>query len=308
MPTPSSIAAGCGGSSPSGACCRLAGHRRRGRHRRGMRARHRRLRRYGLHRARDHQRPDPHRPPARRGAGAARKSTGASAVIVHINSPGGTTAGLRGTAQLVDAAARRRSRWWSSSTGSRLRAAISRRWAPITSWRRDLAGRLDRRDVPVSEFHRLLKTLGIKVEEIKSSPLKAAPIGLRAHQPGGPRRDRVDRDGLLRLVQGLVQSAATSTTRRSRRWRTAASSPAGRRWRSSSSTSSATRGRLSPGWPRRTKIDPKTPVRDFRLSDRFSDLPSCILRRSAARCRWIGRACAALRGTGARSGHRATQP
>ena len=46
------------------------------------------------HRAHQDPGPDPQQPGARRGAGAAGKSS-ARAVIVHIDSPGGTTAGLR---------------------------------------------------------------------------------------------------------------------------------------------------------------------------------------------------------------------
>ena len=80
----------------------------------------------------------------------------------------------------------------------------------------------------------LLKTIGVQVEKIKSSPLKAAPSGYRADQPGGARRRRGDRQGFLRLVQAAwCATAATSIRSCCRRCRTAGCSPAGRRSSSS---------------------------------------------------------------------------
>ena len=160
-----------------------AGARSRGRGERSPRPRR-------LHRPRQDRRAHPRRQRARRGARAARRSRSAKAVIVHIDSPGGTTAGSE---QLHDAlrGSRPRSRWWWSSTGSRPRAAISRRWRPTTSWRRStsLVGSIGVL-FQYPNVTELLKTVGVKVEEIKSSPLKAAPERLRADQPGGARRDR----------------------------------------------------------------------------------------------------------------------
>ena len=102
------------------------------------------------------------------------------------------------------------------------------------------------------EFQRALKTLGIKVEEIKSSPLKAAPNGFEPTSPGGARGDRGDRHGFLCLVPRPGEDAPPARRRRrSNASPTGASSPAARASRSSSSTSSATSGRRSPGWPRR---------------------------------------------------------
>ena len=57
------------------------------------------------------------------------------------------------------------------------------------------------------------------------------------------------------------------------------------------------------------KIDPKTPVRDYRLRDRFGDLP--FLHTAAITLLDGGRArhdCPAVRGTGRGPGHRAAQP
>ena len=52
---------------------------------------------------------------------------------------------------------------------------------------------------------KLLDTVGVKVETIKSSPLKASPNGLRADQRGGARRDQFGGGRFLRLVQGTGQ-------------------------------------------------------------------------------------------------------
>ena len=40
-------------------------------------------------------------------------------------------------------------------------------------------------------FTELLKTVGVKVEEVKSSPLKAAPNGFEPTSPGGARGARL---------------------------------------------------------------------------------------------------------------------
>ena len=78
-------------------------------------------------------------------------------------------------------------------------------------------------------FSDLMKTVGVKVEEIKSSPLKAAPSVFEPTSAGSPRRDRGARDGFLRLVQEVwcatTASWMAATLARSP---TAASSPAAR--------------------------------------------------------------------------------
>ena len=57
-------------------------------------------------------------------------------------------------------------------------------------------------------FSELLKTVGVKVEEVKSSPLKAAPNGFRADQPGSARGPRRAGEGFLCLVPRPGEGAA----------------------------------------------------------------------------------------------------
>ena len=100
-------------------------------------------------------------------------------------------------------------------------------------------------------FADLLDKIGVKVEAVKSTPLKAAPNGFEPTSPEAARGARCDRQGFLRLVQRPGEGSPPPDDSELRRWPTAASSPATRRSTSSSSTSSATSGRRSPGWPRR---------------------------------------------------------
>ena len=67
-------------------------------------------------------------------------------------------------------------------------------------------------------FAELLKTLGVKVEEIKSSPLKAAPNGFEPTTPEARAAIEAIVIGLLRLVpRAGAGRAASSTTRRCER-------------------------------------------------------------------------------------------
>ena len=80
----------------------------------------------------------------------------------------------------------------------------------------------------------LLKTIGVKIEEIKSSPLKAAPNGYRADQPGGARRHRGAGQGQLCLVPRHGEGPPQAGRRDARSASpTAACSPGGRASRSS---------------------------------------------------------------------------
>ena len=148
----------------------------------------------------------------------------------------------------------------------------------------------------------LLKTLGVKIEEIKSSPLKAAPNGFEPTSPGSARGDRgrssrtpmpgssglvkarrqLDDEMLQRVADGRVFT--------------------GRQGIPLKLVDELGDERTAIAWLAKEKnIDPKTPVRDYRLRDRLSDLP--FLHTAAivtASTRWgLGRSRAASR-TGVR--------
>ena len=119
----------------------------------------------------------------------------------------------------------------------------------------------------------LLKTIGVKVEEIKSSPLKAAPSGFEPTSPEaraavesivmdsyawfrGLVRDRRQLDGALleRVSDGRVFT--------------------GRQAIELKLIDALGDEQTAIDWLAKEKnIDAKTPVRDYRLTPRFSDLP-----------------------------------
>jgi len=106
-----------------------------------------------------------------------------AAVVVHINSPGGTTAGSE---QLYDSLTRLKAKKpmvvvveGLAASGGYIAAIASDH---IVAQQSSLVGSIGVlfQYPNVSE---LLKTLGVKVEEVKSSPLKAAPNGFEPTSP-----------------------------------------------------------------------------------------------------------------------------
>ncbi len=106
-----------------------------------------------------------------------------SAVIVHINSPGGTTAGSE---QLYDALTRLKAKKplvvvveGLAASGGYIAAIASDH---IIAQQSSLVGSIGVL-FQFPNFSELLKTVGVKVEEVKSSPLKAAPNGFEPTSP-----------------------------------------------------------------------------------------------------------------------------
>ncbi len=101
----------------------------------------------------------------------------AAAVVVHINSPGGTTAGSE---QLYDSLMRLKAKKpmvvvveGLAASGGYITAIASDH---IVAQQSSLVGSIGVL-FQFPNFGELLKTVGVKVEEVKSSPLKAAPNG-----------------------------------------------------------------------------------------------------------------------------------
>src|SRR6202795_336938 len=130
----------------------------------------------------------------------------AAAVIVHINSPGGTTAGSE---QLYDALVRLKAK--------KPVVVVVEGLAASGGYIAGAAGQhnIDRQSSLVGSigvlfqfpnFSDLLKTVGVKVEEVKSSPLKAAPNG---YEPTSPEA-RAALDSLVKdsyaWFRGLVKA------------------------------------------------------------------------------------------------------
>jgi protease-4 len=130
----------------------------------------------------------------------------APAVIVHINSPGGTTAGSE---QLYDALMRLKAKKpmvvvvdGLCASGGYIAALASDH---IVAQQTALVGSIGVL-FQYPNFTDLLKTVGVKVEEVKSSPLKAAPNGF---EPTSPEA-RAALDALVKdsyaWFRGLVQT------------------------------------------------------------------------------------------------------
>jgi protease-4 len=107
----------------------------------------------------------------------------APAVIVHINSPGGTTAGSE---QLYDALLRLKAKKpivvvveGLAASGGYIAALASDH---IVAQQSSLVGSIGVL-FQFPNFTGLLKTVGVQVEEVKSSPLKAAPNGFEPTSP-----------------------------------------------------------------------------------------------------------------------------
>src|SRR5437763_3540449 len=111
------------------------------------------------------------------------EKSSAAAVIVHINSPGGTTAGSE---QLYDALMRLKAKKPLVVVVEGLAASVGYITAIaadyIVAQQSSLVGSIGVL-FQFPNFTELMKTVGIKVEEIKSSPLKAAPNGFEPTSP-----------------------------------------------------------------------------------------------------------------------------
>lgn len=111
------------------------------------------------------------------------EKSNAAAVVVHINSPGGTTAGSE---QLYDALLRLKAKKpmvvvveGLAASGGYIAALASDH---IIAQQSSLVGSIGVL-FQIPNFSELLKTVGVKVEEVKSSPLKAAPNGYEPTSP-----------------------------------------------------------------------------------------------------------------------------
>jgi protease-4 len=111
------------------------------------------------------------------------EKSAAAGVVVHINSPGGTTAGSE---QLYDALARLKAKKplvvvveGLAASGGYIAALASDQ---IIARQSSLVGSIGVL-FQYPNFGELLKNVGVKVEEVKSSPLKAAPNGFEPTSP-----------------------------------------------------------------------------------------------------------------------------
>ena len=200
------------------------------------------------------------------------RSTTAQAVVVHVDSPGGTTAGSQ---QLYDALIRLKGKkpmvvvvdGLAASGGYIAALAADHIVAKETSLVGSIGVLFQYPDV--SE---LLKTIGIKVESIRSSPLKAAPSG---YEPTSPEARAAVEAVVLdtyawfqRLVQAR-RSMEQPLLERVSDGRVFT----GRQGLELKLIDALGDERTAVAWLEKEKnIQPDTPVRDYKLDSRLSDL------------------------------------
>jgi protease-4 len=201
------------------------------------------------------------------------RSSLARAVIVHVDSPGGTTAGSE---QLYDSLSRLRDKKpvvivvdSLAASGAYITALAGDH---IVAQQTSLVGSIGVL-FQYPNFAELLDKIGVKVEGVKSSPLKAAPNGFEPTSPEAKAAlESIIKDSYA-WFKGLVQD---------------------RRHLSDSELQTVSDGRVFTGhqaiglklvdelgderaalaWLAKEKnVDAKLPVRDYELRGRFSDLP-----------------------------------
>src|SRR6266540_7073722 len=198
--------------------------------------------------------------------------SGAKAVIVHVDSPGGTTAGAE---QLYDVLRRVAAQKPMvvvidslAASGGYIAAMSADRTVAQGSSLVGSIGVL----IQYPNFGDLLKTIGVKVEEVKSSPLKAAPNGFEPTSPEARAAIESIVKDTYAWFRGLVQD---------------------RRHLDAASLDRVADGRIFTGrqaielklvdelgdeqsavdWLAKEKsIDPKLRIMDWQLRPRFSDL------------------------------------
>lgn len=208
------------------------------------------------------------------------EKSSAAAVIVHINSPGGTTAGSE---QLFDALTRLKAKKplvvvveGLAASGGYIAALASDQ---IIAQQTSLVGSIGVL-FQIPNVSDLLKTVGVKVEEVKSSPLKAAPNG---YEPTSPEA-RAALDALVKdsyaWFRGLVKDRrnmddATLQTVADGRVFT------GRQAVGLKLVDQLGDEKTAIAWlVAQKKVGADVPVRDFRLAPRFGDMT--FLRATAA--------------------------
>jgi protease-4 len=197
----------------------------------------------------------------------------AKAVIIHINSPGGT---VSGSEELYDSLTRLKAKKpvvvvvdGIAASGGYIAAVASDR---VFAQQSSIVGSIGI-IFQYPNFTDLLKTVGVQVESIKSTPLKASPNGLEPTSPEARAavesmvkdsydwfkslvRDRrgFDQPTLDKVADGRVFT--------------------GRQALELKLIDALGDEKAAVDWLAKEKgIDPKTPVRDYRLRPRFSDLP-----------------------------------
>jgi protease IV len=197
----------------------------------------------------------------------------AKAVIIHVNSPGGT---VSGSEELYDSLIRLKAKKplvvvvdGIAASGGYIAAMASDR---VFAQQSSIVGSIGI-IFQYPNFTDLLKTVGVQVESIKSTPLKASPNGLEPTSPEARAavesmvKDSYDWfKSLVRERRGFDQSTLDKVA--DGRVFT------GRQALELKLIDALGDEKAAVDWLAKEKgIDPKTPVRNYQLRPRFSDLP-----------------------------------
>jgi len=200
------------------------------------------------------------------------RATNAKAVIVHVDSPGGTTAGSE---QLYDALMRLKTRkpivvvvdGLAASGGYIAALAADRIIAQETS----LVGSIGVL-FQYPNFTELLKSIGVQVETIKSSPLKAAPSGFEPTSPAA----RAAIESIVKDTYGWFKNLVQTRRRMDQVLLERVSDGrvfTGRQGLELKLIDALGDERAAVEWLRKEKNIPASlRVRDYKLESRFSDL------------------------------------
>jgi protease-4 len=194
------------------------------------------------------------------------------AVIVHIDSPGGTTAGAE---QLHDALLALKAKKpmvvvvdGLAASGGYMAAIASDH---IVAQSASLVGSIGVL-FQYPNVYELLKTIGVKVEEIKSSPLKAAPNGFEPTSPEARAAIAAIVSDSYDWFKGLVKEGRKlddATLERVADGRVFT----GRQALALKLVDELGDEKTAVAWLAKAKnVDPKSPIRDYPLQPRFGDL------------------------------------
>ena len=156
----------------------------------------------------------------------------------------------------------------------------------------------------------LLKTIGVQVENIKSSPLKAAPNGFEPTSPEARAAIEAIVKDSYDWFKGLVRDRRASRRRELLQKVSDGRVFTGRQAVELKLIDELGDEQAAIDWLAKEKnIDPKTPVRDYPLSPRFSDLPFLhVAALGLLDAVGLERPGRAVRGVGRGPGGRAAQP
>jgi protease-4 len=197
--------------------------------------------------------------------------SGVKGVVVHIDSPGGTTAGseqLHNSLRLVAAAKPMVVVVDGLAASGGYIAAMSAEH--IVAQQTSLVGSIGVL-FQYPNFTEVLKTIGVKVEEIKSSPLKAAPNGFEPTSPEARAAIEALVKDSYAWFRGMVQSRRQlddATLERVADGRVFT----GRQGIELKLVDQIGNEQTAIAWLAKEKgVDAKTPVRDWQLKPRFGD-------------------------------------